>query len=427
MSDLSEPTETEERVTARSIFRDPVIRTVVIVQFVYMLGLGVVFPYLTLYARSFDVSFAVAGILGSAFGLSRLCADLVAGPIVDKRGERPVALFGMGLLSVCALLTGIAPNYPMAVVFWSLGGIGSAVTFAAQYSYILKSVPKQYMARTLGVFYGAFNSGVIAGGIIGGIAADRFGLRMPFFIYSGVLAIAYVMYVRLVPDRPGKVTPPPLNTEEVLLEREGSLFRRSTSGIRGLFKLPGFFMAVALNFCYLWMIAAILDTLLPLFADERLHLSEGTLGLVFAVAVAAEFTILYPAGSWSDRFGRKPVLIPGLIGLIIVSVAIGWATGLASLLVVIAVHGVASGLAGVPPAAVLSDVVPQEKSGTGVGVFRFAGDLAFFLAPGLAGLLAEAFGFKSAFALSTIPMIIVLVIVLMTPETLRRPETNEER
>ncbi|CAN5543468.1 hypothetical protein BH24ACT26_BH24ACT26_07000 [soil metagenome] len=128
-----------------------------------MIGFGVIAPILPIYARSFGVSYGAAGSFLSAFGLMRLVFDLVAGPLVDRFGERTCASLGLGFLGVCALLTAVAPTYLVALLVWGAGGAGSAVAFAALYSYLLRVVPKDQMARTLGIFYGSFNAGIIVG------------------------------------------------------------------------------------------------------------------------------------------------------------------------------------------------------------------------------------------------------------------------
>jgi MFS family permease len=84
------------------------------------------------------------------------------------------------------------------------------------------------------------------------------------------------------------------------------------------------------------------------------------------------------------------------------------------------VLGIASGFAGVPPAAVLADVVPESSSGLGVGAYRFAGDLAFVLAPVLTGAVIGGFGFPVAFALTAVPLLIALGVVIPTPETMTK-------
>lgn len=62
-----------------------------------------------------------------------------------------------------------------------------------------------------------------------------------------------------------------------------------------------------------------------------------------------------------------------------------------------------------------------------MGVFRFCGDLGFVLGPLVAGVTASSLGFKGAFGVVAIPVLVALVFVLRTPETLRPGEAAPPR
>lgn len=196
------------------------------------------------------------------------------------------------------------------------------------------------------------------------------------------------------------------------------------SRVLTVLRTPGIGTALVTNLAYLWMVAAVFDTLVPLFASEELGMSTFGIGVVFAVALVAEFAVLYPSGSLADRLGRRTVLIPSLAALAITTALAGWPSTALLFAGAMALLGLASGAAGVPPAAVLSDVVDRERSGTAVGVFRFCGDLGFTLGPLVAGLSAGALGFRSAFALQAVPTVLALAVVLRSAETLRSRATS---
>jgi MFS family permease len=285
------------------------------------------------------------------------------------------------------------------------------VLFAALYSYLLKVVPKERMGRSLSLFYGAFNVGIIAGAPLGGLLA-RFGLAVPLYAYAGILFLAGGLYLKYVPD-PAPVEKGP-DAPPVPIRPFGER-------LRALLTDRTFVVIIFLNFTYLWFVAAALDTLVPLFGNEALGLSAGGVGLAFSVLVAVEFAVLYHAGHLSDRFGRKAVELPALVGLCAVVAITGLVGNVLWYVIVLGLMGIASGYAGVPPGAMLADVAPPESSGTAVGAFRFAGDLGFVLAPLAAGRAVEAFGFGGAFAVIAIPSVVAALFLLGIPETLKRP------
>jgi MFS family permease len=388
---------------------------VVLVVFIVMAGAGLVLPILPLFARSFGVGYAAVGLLVSAYGLARLVFDLAAGPVVDRLGERATAAGGLAVVAAGSALTGIASSFAMAVAAWAAAGAGSAIALAALYTRLLRVVPTQQMARTLGIFYGAFNTGFVAGGAVSGLVAHRFGLSGPLLVNAVVVATAAVLWLVLVsPVRPA---PAPAEGNPRPASAGGG-------GLARLLRTPGLVPVVVTNFAYLWMVAVVFDTLVPLYASDVLGLSTVGIGVVFAIALGAELAVLYPAGSVADQRGRKPVLVPALAGLAVATAAVGLAPTPLLLGVVLAVLGVMSGAAGVPPGAMLSDVAPAQASGTAVGVFRFCGDLGFTLGPLLAGWAVPSVGFGWAFVLAAVPTAVALALILRTPETLRPAEAT---
>ena len=410
-----------DKVTLRSILGDPYIGPIIGLVFIVLAGIGVVFPVLPLFARSFGVGYDGVGLFIGTFGFMRMFGDLIGGAIVDRRGERWTATAGMALLAICSTATGLAPNYPIALVAWGIAGIGSAVSFAALFSYVVKAAPKDRMGRVLSFFYGAFNIGVIAGGAVGGVVAAKLGLSAPLFVYAAILAVAVLFYIpRFVRPIEKKPVPElPLDAVEAQgLAAEAPL--PSKGLIRSLTKVPGFMTALFINLTYLWMVGAFFNTLLSLFASDELGVSTAGIGALFALAVAAEFLVLFPAGAWADKYGRKAVMVPGLIGLTICLAITGFATSVWMLAVMLVLLAFTGGFAGVPPAAMLSDVVPEEHSGRGIGAFRFFGDVGFFLGPLIAGWTSKSYGFETAFIVAAIPSALGLLLLLRTPETLRR-------
>jgi MFS family permease len=426
----SEPTvggtssDPAEKVGFRVIVADPAVRVVILIIFVIMLGFGIIAPILPLFARSFGVGYGTASLLISAFAFARLIVDPIAGPIVDRYGERLASMVGVVIVGVSAFLAGIAPSFALAVLFRGAGGAGSSILFAALYSYLLKVVPSTRMARTMSVFFGALNIGIIAGGPIGGVIADRFDLNTPLFVYSGLCFAAGVLYLRFMKDPEPKAGS---SVPEAGPEREaGSPWRRSRAVVLGLLRTPAFVTAIFLNMTFFWVVAGGYDTLVPLFGREALGMSTVAIGAVFAVAVVAEFIVLYPAGSVADRVGRKPVMLVSLTGLAFMMAAVGWAGSPATLALLMGLLGLTSGSAAATPSAMLSDVVGDQASGTAVGVFRFAGDLGFVFGPLVGGIAANALGFRWAFAFMSAPILVALALVLRTPETLRKNGATSE-
>lgn len=395
-------------VGIRATLSDPAVRVIIPIVFVVMLGFGIVVPILPLFARSFGVGYGATGLLISVFAFTRLVVGPLVGPLVDRFGERLSAAVGVTIVGVSSLLTGLAPTFPLVVTFRGAGGAGSALLFTALTSYLMKTVPKDRMGRTLGLFYGSFNLGVIAGAPLGGVIAEHFGLASPLFFYAALLFVAGGMYMWLVRN-PARAV------------RGSGQEQGAPSGMKHLLRRRAFLTTIFLNFSYLWMIGAVFDTLVPLFGQDGLGMSPGAIGAIFSVALATELAVLYPAGSAADRLGRRPVVIPSMAALAVLVATLGLAPTPLILGTLMALLGIASGYAGVPPGAMLADVAPGERTGTAVGIFRFAGDVGFVLGPLIGGFAASAFGFRPAFWIASVPLVVGLILAVRTPETLLPP------
>jgi MFS family permease len=239
-----------------------------------------------------------------------------------------------------------------------------------------------------------------------------------------VLLLSIVVYLKFVPDLPESRSAEPTADVDIIETSTVPSPAPSNRIVRDFLKLPGFPTTLILNLAYLWVVAAVFNTLLSLFADDHLGMSTAGIGAVYAVAVAAEFIVLFPAGSWSDRYGRKKVLVPSMLALSLTIAILGWATTPIMLGLFLALVAFASGFAGVPPAAMLSDIVPPESSGRAVGAFRFCGDIGFFIGPLVAGTVSDVWGFKAAFIVSGIPPFVAFLFMLRAPETLRKTSTS---
>jgi len=399
----------KERGAVRAILSDRGVASVIALALFLNLGTGIVLPILPLFARSFGVDYGQAGLLVGAFYFARLLSDLTASAVVNRLGVRRSAGSGLLLLALGALLTGLSPSFWVAVICWASAGAGAGTVFAAMYNALIRGVERSRMARALSLFYGAFNGGVVAGGFIGGLVASRLGLAAPLFFLAGIAAALAIVMMRLLRE------PEPVVPTATVASKPASIL--------AMLRIPGFAAAVVAALANLWAFGAVFNTLVPLFARDRLHLGTLGIGILYAIALAVEFLAYYPAGSWADTKGRRYVLIPAFALLGIATVSLGWATTVVVFAVLLAILGMASAFSGVPPGAMLADVLPLKESARGIAIFRFGVDVGFTLGPLVAGLTAGAFGFSAAFAITGVPCLVALLVVSLSRETLARERT----
>ncbi|MFP4387386.1 MAG: MFS transporter, partial [Desulfococcaceae bacterium] len=136
--------------------------------------------------------------------------------------------------------------------------------------------------------------------------------------------------------------------------------------------------------------------LLPVYAHD---LGAGGLyiGLIFgAFALSRAFFLPY-FGRRSDRGGRKPYIVAGLLGYALVSVAFLAVHDVESLIVIRFVQGIASAMIMPVCQAYVGDLTPPSREGAVMGLFNMSIFIGLSLGPLMGGLLNDRWGLDAAF------------------------------
>ena len=139
------------------------------------------------------------------------------------------------------------------------------------------------------------------------------------------------------------------------------------------------------------------QAVLPLLASEVFGLT----GYTFIFTYVAAFGITkaaanYVAGTWSDRFGRKPVLLLGWLLAIPVPLLLMWAPSWGWVIVANVLLGLNQGLTWSTTVVMKIDLVGARQRGLAMGFNEAAGYGAVAVSSLLAGSLAEQYGLRPA-------------------------------
>lgn len=138
-------------------------------------------------------------------------------------------------------------------------------------------------------------------------------------------------------------------------------------------------------------IATGLDATLP-----DLQWVVGVYPLVFAA-------LLLPAGSLSDRIGRRRMFIAGAAVFTASSVACGLATGPTALTIARAVQGIGGAMTYAPAIPLLAEAFPPQRRPAAMGIFSGVSAGAAAVGPLVGGALVDTFGWRSMFFVNLLP------------------------
>lgn len=128
--------------------------------------------------------------------------------------------------------------------------------------------------------------------------------------------------------------------------------------------------------------------------------------------IAGMIIFLFIAGILSDRFGRKPILIVGLIVSGISLLFYILSDNLLFLLITSFIGGIGDGLDFTPLMALLTDITPKDARGIVVGLFRTFQDIGGIMGPLIFMMLYTRLGKLTPFYLGI--SIYILSIMLVT-------------
>ncbi|HYK85225.1 MAG TPA: MFS transporter, partial [Ktedonobacteraceae bacterium] len=162
--------------------------------------------------------------------------------------------------------------------------------------------------------------------------------------------------------------------------------------------------------------------LLPFWAE---HLGAGPVGvgLILTTYALAQFIFTPILGSFSDRYGRRPVIIISLCIEALAFALTALAGSLPFLLLARLIGGLGASNIG-SAQAVVSDITPPEERAKGMGLIGAAIGLGFVVGPALGGGLATLGTTVPFWVAMGVALINMLLVLSLLPETRQRREVG---
>ncbi|MGQ0577021.1 MAG: MFS transporter [Pseudonocardia sp.] len=333
-----------------------------------------------------------------AFGATKAATNYVAGTLSDRYGRKPVLIAGWLVALPVPLMIIVAPSWAWIVAANVLLGVNQGLTWSTTIIMKIDLVGPQRRGLAMGLNEAAGYLAVAATALATGYLAARHGLRPePFYLGVAFAALGLGLSTLAVretreharleaaahaarPDGRHDHLHAGLSDRQVFTQtsfREPALSCASQAGLVN-----------NLNDGLAWGLFPIL------FAAAGLSLTQ--IGVLAALYPAVWGLGQLATGAWSDRVGRKPLIVAGM-GVQAVALGLVAAGGSFADWAVAAVL-LGAGTAMVYPTllAAVGDVAHPAWRARSVGVYRLWRDGGFAVGALAAGLLADAFGIVTA-------------------------------
>jgi MFS family permease len=345
------------------------------------------------------------GVIGLIEGIAEATASLLkvfSGWLSDRlRARKWLAVTGYGLSTLAKPFFYFANSWTTVLAARWADRVGKGIRTAPRDALVADSIQEDQRGLAFGFHRAADTGGAVVGLMI------AFGVVWAAQSRSALLGqrtFQIIVLASLIPAALA-VLSLALGAKDVPVTGQRS---RPTITFRGLGKPFLVFLVIV----GLFDLGNSSDAFLVLRAQERGLSVLGILGMLIT------FNVVYallstPAGSLSDRVGRRRVIIGGWLAYAAIYLSFALAKSGWQVWVLYALYGVYYGLAYGTSKALVADLVPAELRGTAYGTYNATLGLLDFPASLIAGLLWQGLGpsapfyFGAALALAASLLMIV--------------------
>ena len=167
--------------------------------------------------------------------------------------------------------------------------------------------------------------------------------------------------------------------------------------------------------------------LFPFFAlyiTSKFEVGMTDVGVLFAAFSVSSFVGSTIGGALTDRFGRKSIIMFGLIASSFSTVAMGLIGSFQAFFFLAFFVGILTDVAGPAHQAMIADILPEEKRADGYGILRVAFNLSVVIGPAIGGILASRSYLLLFLSDAAISLLTVILIAIFLPET--KPEAHPD-
>jgi MFS family permease len=349
----------------------------------------------------------LTGLILSAFGFFNSALQPFTGRLSDKLGKRRAfVLGGLALLTVANFTYSLASSYWMLLAIRAAQGIGASLTIVATIALVNELADDATRGGNMGTYNTfrllGFGTGpILAGSVVSGgpyalAGLSITGFKAAFYIATLSAVVSFVLVTLLVSDPDIERSTDDEDTSIAVLDHESDslLDPVFTLGIATLF------MAIGI---------ALLSAIEPQ-VNARLEQGAQLFGIEFAAFVLMQVLLQTPIGRASDRYGRRPFILVGLVLLVPTTLAQGLAVAPWQMILARTGQGIAGALVFAPALALAGDLAAKGASGSQLSVLTMAFGLGVAIGPLASGFLIR-FGYVTPFAFGAVLAALGFVLV----------------
>jgi len=335
-------------------------------------------PIIPASAEALGADIPTAGVVAGLLMVGVLLADLPAGRLVDRIGERKAMIYGALFGAIGVILVALGHN------LWLMGtgvlalGIGIAIFALARHAFFAEHIPMEFRARSLSLLGGTFRAGAFIGPLLGSAVIFIWQVGAVYWL-AGIACLVAGAVLILSPRDIIKPTP---------LSKPGGVWKIAKREAKPL-------LTLGVGAGILGAIRTTRQVGLPLWALV-IGLSPGDASLYIGLAGVLDFALFYTSGQIMDRYGRFWAAVPPMIGLGVLHLTIGLVNDGTGFLVLAGAMALANGFGSGIILTIGADLAPVDARNEFLASYRLITDIGVASAPPILSAFTAAFGLAAA-------------------------------
>lgn len=320
-------------------------------------------PLTPVYARQLTSDLGWVALAVSAYSVTNLAGNLLAGFLIDRVPKGLAIAGGLALGGAALGLAGVVTSIEGLIASLMLNGAALSVVTPAAFALLSQALPEDSKAAGMARSGAAIGLAAMIGPPVGGLLADRLGYGSAY-LTVGLFLLGVAVFSLVALRKTTPVPPEPTSWSEFW----------------GLLGNRQLWLAYLGAFTLMFANGSLIFALPPYIKDLGLP-SVMVGGLFSTFALSAMVVFLSPLGTLPKRWGPARSLALGAFLLALGIGAIANLTALPALFAALVVYGLGFGMVFPSAVAALVTHVPEGKRGTGFGIFYAVFSLGAVVGP----------------------------------------------
>jgi MFS family permease len=338
-------------------------------------------PIIPASAQVLGADIPTAGFVAGMLMVGVLLADLPAGRLVDRVGERRAMIFGAVFGAAGVLLVALGHSLWLMSLGVLALGIGLAIFALARHAFFAEHIPQEFRARSLSLLGGTFRAGAFIGPLLGAGVIAIWGVTSVYWLAGAASLIAGLVLLYSSKD---VIKPTPLT-------KPGGIWAVAKREAKPL-------LTLGVGAGILGAIRTTRQIGLPLWALV-IGLSPGEASFYIGLAGVLDFALFYTSGQIMDRYGRFWAAVPPMIGLGLLHFTVGFVHDGTGFMLLAGAMALANGFGSGIILTIGADLAPADARNEFLASFRLITDIGIASAPPLLSALAALFGLATSMSI----------------------------